>query len=364
LALEFIGCPRYIYFGPQAHRRVAEIMDTIGVRGTVLLLSGSSKTKKIGGMVGDVLRGEGFDVVDLEVPSGVIGAREVCSLYEKVRNKGISIVLGVGGGRVIDASKVIAAWKGVEYISVPTSASHDGIASPSISFLLRKSISESLGPEKAVTRSPIGIIADTEIIKNAPPITLISGCGDLIAKYTAVRDWKLASVLKDEPFSEYSASIALLSARLITDHAPEIKPSLEESCRIVVKALIGSGIAISVAGSSRPASGSEHLFSHAIDYLSLKEGFKPAPHGIQCGLGTIMMSYLQGGEWEFIRQKLRELGAPVTAEEANLSPKIIIKALTICHTIRNRYTILGDSGLTENAAYKLALKTGVIEKEP
>ena len=113
-----------------------------------------------------------------------------------------------------------------------------------------------------------------------------------------------------------------------------------------------------IAGSSRPASGSEHLFSHALDILAPK----PALHGEQVGIGTIMMLYLYGDpKWKKVRNVLQKIGAPITARELGISEEIIIKALTIAHTIRPRYTILGEKGLTWEAAEKLARATGVIE---
>jgi len=113
---------------------------------------------------------------------------------------------------------------------------------------------------------------------------------------------------------------------------------------------------MSIAGSSRPASGSEHMFSHALDIVAEK----PALHGEQCGVGTIMMMSLHGGDWKRIREVLKCIGAPVTAEELGVDRDEIIEALLMAHRIRpERYTILG-SGLTKGAAIKLAKKTGII----
>jgi glycerol-1-phosphate dehydrogenase [NAD(P)+] len=140
--------------------------------------------------------------------------------------------------------------------------------------------------------------------------------------------------------------------------ACDIKEGLVESAAIVVKALISSGMAISIAGNSRPASGAEHKFSHALDILAPK----PALHGEQCGVGTIMMMYLHGGDWEFIRDTLKTIKAPVNASQLGIDPEYIIQALTKAHTIRKeRYTILGDRGLTVESAEKLARKTKVID---
>jgi glycerol-1-phosphate dehydrogenase [NAD(P)+] len=148
-----------------------------------------------------------------------------------------------------------------------------------------------------------------------------------------------------------------MTAKMTMKSADAIKEGLIESSELVVKALISSGMAISIAGTSRPASGSEHKFSHALD----KVAPKPALHGEQCGLGTIMMMYLHGGDWKYIRETLKTVKAPTTAYELGIDPEYIIKALTIAHTIRKeRYTILGDRGLTKQSAEKLATTTGVI----
>lgn len=144
---------------------------------------------------------------------------------------------------------------------------------------------------------------------------------------------------------------------MVIKSADSIKKGLEESARIVVKALISSGIAMSIAGSSRPASGSEHKFSHALDIVAPK----PALHGEQCGVGTIMMMYLHGKDWKFIRDTLKKINAPTNAYELGIDPEYIIEALTMAHKIRKeRYTILGDRGLTRAAAKRLAEVTGVI----
>lgn len=150
--------------------------------------------------------------------------------------------------------------------------------------------------------------------------------------------------------------MAYMSADMITNSADLIRPGLESSARIAVKALVLSGAAMSVAGSSRPASGAEHMFSHALDRIAEK----PALHGEQCAVGSVMMMYLHGGDWEKIRDALIQIGAPTSAKEMGIADEEIIEALLYAHTIRpERYTILG-SGLTRAAAEKMAAVTKVI----
>jgi glycerol-1-phosphate dehydrogenase [NAD(P)+] len=248
-------------------------------------------------------------------------------------------------------AKYVATIHNTDFISVPTAASHDGIASS------RSSI-EMDGRKKSIkAKAPLGVIADIQIIANSPHRLLASGSADIISNYTAVLDWKLAHRLKGEPFSEYAAALSEMTAKLVMDRAHEIKPGHEESVRIVVKALVSSSVAMSIAGSSRPASGSEHMFAHSLDVVAKR----PALHGEETGVGTIMMMYLHGGDWERIRDALSTVGAPINAKELGVEGEEVIQALLQAHRIRpNRYTILG-SGLEESAARKIARKTGVVD---
>jgi glycerol-1-phosphate dehydrogenase [NAD(P)+] len=181
-----------------------------------------------------------------------------------------------------------------------------------------------------------------------------------------VADWELAHKLKNEEFSSHAAVLAKTAAQLLIEHADEIRPKAEESVWLAVKAMIVSGVAMSVAGSTRPASGAEHMFSHMLDHLGpgivLKGNKGKSPmHGEQCGVGAIMMVYLHGGDWEKVRSFLKKIGAPTNSEELGISKKKIIEALMRAHEIRpERYTILGETGLTMDAAKRLAKTTGVI----
>jgi len=185
-----------------------------------------------------------------------------------------------------------------------------------------------------------------------------AGCADIISNYTAVRDWQLANRLKNVEYSEYAGELARMTAEMLVENAGSIKQGLEESSWIVVKALVSSGVAMSIADSSRPASGAEHLFSHQLDRIAPD----PALHGHQVGVGSIMTEYLHSGakgQWIDVRDALDSIGAPTTAEALGIDDEIVLEALTTAHEIRDRYTILGD-GMSEPAAREAATVTGVI----
>ena len=127
--------------------------------------------------------------------------------------------------------------------------------------------------------------------------------------------------------------------------------------RVVVEALISAGVASCIAGSSRPCSGAEHLFSHALDRLAPGIGL----HGEKCGIGSIMMAKLQGQDWKSIVKTLKNVGAPTNAKQINLESDTVIKALCIAQDLRpDRYTILEEIKMTKKRAENLAKSTRVI----
>lgn len=342
-----IQMPREVHIGPGVIDNTGTICKDLRFSGNTLVVTGPN-TLKIGGeKVIESLESEDFSVDIIKVKSA---SNESIEKVEK-KLKDISLVLGVGGGKIIDVAKMASNNAGLLFMSIPTAASHDGIASP------LASIKNSKGSVSLTAQSPIGVIADTDIIRNAPFKLLTSGCADIISNYTAIKDWKLAQRLQNENFSESAAALSLMTAKLIIKSADAIKKGLEESARLVVKSLFSSGMAISIAGSSRPASGSEHKFSHALDKIAPNACL----HGEQCGVGTIMMMSLHDGDWKCIQDTLKRMKAPSNAYELGIDPESIIEALTLAHTIRpERYTILGDRGLSRAAAKNLAIKTEVI----
>ncbi|MGD1061040.1 MAG: NAD(P)-dependent glycerol-1-phosphate dehydrogenase, partial [Methanomassiliicoccales archaeon] len=262
-----------------------------------------------------------------------------------------SFLLGVGGGSKIDLAKMAAKDLGLEFISIPTSASHDGIASG------RASIKNNSMPLSLEAKVPLGVVADTAVIVKAPYRLLAAGCADVISNSTALLDWEFARRLRNEEFSRSAAALADYSAQTVIESADLIRPNLEESVWIVIRPIIISGISMSVAGSSRPTSGSEHMFSHALDLIAPGK----ALHGEQCGVGCIMMMYLHGGDWMKIKSALQKIGAPTTARELGLTREQVIEALVTAHKIRkDRFTILGNQGLTQDAAERIATITKVI----
>jgi glycerol-1-phosphate dehydrogenase [NAD(P)+] len=341
--------PRRIVVGHDAVEDIGKVSKSLRIGDKAIIVVDETTKKIAGERVGEVLKAEAISSDFYTISEATKTAVE--ELEKRLRNDGVGFVLGVGGGRPIDVAKCSSFGCGIPFISVPTAASHDGLVSA------QASITDENGKSSIRAQTPIGVIMDTTVISRAPYRLLAAGCGDIVSNSTAVKDWTLARNLRGEEYSNYAASLSEMTAQLLIENAHLVKPGLEESAWYVSKALVSSGVAMSIAGSSRPASGSEHLFSHALDRIVEK----PALHGEQCGMGTIMMMYLHGGDWQKIKDCLLTIGAPTTARALGVKDEEVIEALVHAHEIRrDRYTILGDKGLTFEAAERLARITKVI----
>lgn len=351
--LHVFDLTRRVVIGRGILRRLCEFVPEgvlLSGRPRVLVVSGPNVWKLHGELLATALHRCGFDMdVFLAEVSHVEVARQA---MDAARRIGADVIVGFGGGKSIDVAKYASSSCGKPFISAPTAVSHDGIASP---FASLKGLER---PVSVKVREPVLVVADLEVIASSPRRLTVAGAGDAIAKITAVLDWRLAHLLKNEYYGEYAASLALMTAKHVMRHGSLIASGSMEGVRVILEALVSSSVAMEIAGSSRPASGSEHMFSHALDVLL---GDKAALHGEQTALGTIMMARLHRLNWRKIRRFLLRIGAPVTARQLGIPDVKIIEALTMAHKIRpERYTILGESGMTWEAAEKLARETMVI----
>ncbi len=267
----------------------------------------------------------------------------------EVKKDHSDIIAGIGGGRSVDTAIMIAFNLDIPFVSVPTAASHDGIASPFVSIKSDK-------PHSIVATAPLGVFVDIDIIKKAPSRLLASGCGDLVANISAVKDWKLGRDKTGEYYGRYSANLAIMSAEIVMEKSSQYAKNGIDA-RVIVEALISAGVASCIAGSSRPCSGAEHLFSHALDKIAPGKGL----HGEKCGIGAIMITKLQGQNWKKIIKTLKDVKAPTTAKQIGLTDDQVIDALMIAQDLRpERYTILKEINMTERKAKSIAKSCNVI----
>ncbi|MEM0490146.1 MAG: NAD(P)-dependent glycerol-1-phosphate dehydrogenase [Ignisphaera sp.] len=348
-----IDLPKRVIVGTKIIDNIGAVVREMQLGSRALIVSGTTSTLSYAKTVAESLEDKDIDCWSIHVAKST--KEDVEKTVDIVREVGVNIIVGVGGGKALDVAKYAAAVTDKYFISVPTSPSHDGIASPFAS------IRDMGKPTSIKAATPVLVLADVEIISRAPRRNIIAGCCDLIGKFSSVLDWRLAHKLRGEYYGDYAASLALLSAKHILKNSElfEEKTFPLEAIRILVEALISSGIAMAIAGSTRPASGSEHMIAHAIDIVANY----PALHGEEVGIGTIISLYLHGRNWKKIRSVLRKIGAPTTARELGVSLDKIVEALSIAHTIRpERYTILGEKGISKEAAERIVKVTGIAEE--
>ena len=339
--------PRQIVVGEKNIGQVGKFLRSLSNPKKVSVISGKNVKRIIGKEIEQSFKNAKILVVWHLAKTNE--EKETFLVQRKVKAAKSDIIIGLGGGRSVDIAKLCAFNLKKPFVSIPTSASHDGIASPFVSVRGEK-------PHSVVATEPLGVFVDLDIIKKAPKKLLASGCGDLMAKITAVHDWELGRDKIGEYYGRYSANLASMSAEILIESAENFSKKGVD-VRIIVEALISAGVASCIAGSSRPCSGAEHLFSHAVDHLKFGIGL----HGEKCGIGSIMIAKLQGQNWKKIVKTLKNSGAPTTAKEIGLEPKILVRALVMAQSLRpERYTILKEIKMSEKEALKLAKSTGVL----
>lgn len=289
-------------------------------------------------------------------------------ILDLIKEEKIDFIVVVGESFTIEDVKFViqSLDNTLDWISIPTAPVHDGFTSPFIFLQEKDGAEEYFG----LTKPPIAVLADTSLIQQASPRAIKSGIGILLSKFSSNWDWKLASRLRSEPISDFTA---LVSDELMFLQANNLKltsvsPNNPQiSISEILKGLIISGFLGSFSNNIRASYGSEHMFAQALDHIIPDKTLR----GERVALGTIMMASLQGQDWRLIRDYYKSAGVAVTADELGIKSSSIVKALLqAVEYPRNLssedrfYTILGKEGLTEDAAFRLIYRTGIIGNRP
>jgi glycerol-1-phosphate dehydrogenase [NAD(P)+] len=270
------------------------------------------------------------------IPDGSFAA--AVELGQRLRVGHFEAVAGIGGGKTVDVTKFAAHMAGIPMVAVTTSLGHDGIASP-ISTLEHESGTGSYG-----VVMPAAVIVDLDRVRDAPAALSTAGIGDVISDLSAVADWELAATDVGEQVDGLAVAMARSAAQAVL-HQPG-PARTDEFLTVLAESLIMSGMAMAVAGSSRPASGGDHEVMHAINQLYPGT----ASHGELAGVGALFCAYLREdlGQAEMISACLRRHGLARTPADLDLSNSEFVKAVAYAPQTRpGRYTILERLDLPE-----------------
>lgn len=246
---------------------------------------------------------------------------------------GASILFGFGGGTVLDTAKYAAYISKIPYIAIPTTLSNDGLASPISVLSVDGNRKKSLG-----ARIPKGLIIDTDILANTPVMLLQAGIGDTLSNYTALHDWVLDCGANGSRKNDFAYMLSELAFNAL--FYSSVKNLNSKQCiKMLAESLVLSGLAMEIAGNSRPCSGSEHLFSHALDELY---GLN-IPHGLQVALGSIVACMLQKRDYFMLLNYLKSYNISVNPITLGISKDQFVHAWEYAPQTRmDRYTILNE----------------------
>ena len=236
---------------------------------------------------------------------------------------GADLIVGVGSGVINDLCKFVGHKHTLPYIVVATAPSMDGYASAGAAMILDgMKVTPSATP-------PMAIVADTEVLKNAPMDMIRAGYGDIIGKFSCLNDWKLAAYVRGEYFCQTVYDLVMSTAKRVRGLAQGIAARDGEAITALMEALVEVGVAMAYVGNSRPASGSEHHLSHFFEITGILNGTPYLPHGTDVAYSSVLTARLRG---EILRREPARVGFDRPAYET---------------AIRKAYTVIADSVIAQ-----------------
>lgn len=336
MAGSHIAIPTILKIGKGTLKDVGKYIKSSGMANAVIYF-GNGLIDMFGSEVMESLNHEGIKVREYrELDSTDID--DIIDLAFEIDSKA-QVIVGIGGGKVIDVAKYAAYLRKLPFISIPTSASSDGFSSASASLMVN-------GRRTSVpARMAYGIIADTDIIKSAPERFLYSGIGDMVSKITALYDWLYES---ERGYSEMNDFAVMIAKKAVNSFVRTPFETIKDDLFLkeLLDSLAMSGIANEIAGGSSPTSGSEHLISHALDKM-LEQ---PMLHGIQVGIATYIMAVVHDHRYVRVNAIFEKTGFWDYVSTLGLDREDYIKAVDLAPSIKpHRHTYLHEEQYRELA---------------
>lgn len=272
---------RYVQIGEGAIHELPGVLERLGKRRPYLICD--AVTYQLAGeRCGEILRRAGVEAAVHQLSHVKFDEATLGELLINVP-RDCDIAVAVGSGSINDMTRYFSFKLGLPFMTVATAAPMDGFAS-SIAALQVNRLKTTFEAQ-----TPAAILGDTEILKRAPYPMIAAGLGDLLGKSTCLCDWKLARLINGEHYCprivelvESCVQNTLRDAGRVGERDPEVLGGIMEG-------LVLTGVAMSLYGNSRPASGCEHHMSHYWEMIFQQQGRRPAPHGTQVGVGTILV---------------------------------------------------------------------------
>jgi glycerol-1-phosphate dehydrogenase [NAD(P)+] len=317
---------------------IADLMSLLGDRrisnhGHIAVTIGPGLGDEVLALIGDhVHPSDVFTVADDSIDTAT-------ELADAIRRRPVDVLVGIGGGRTLDVAKYAATRAGLPMVAVATSLAHDGLASP-VSVLSVGDSRSSFG-----VATPIAVVVDLAFVARSPAHFLRAGIGDLLSNLSSVADWRLGNEVNGEPIDGLAMALATTAAEAIVERRDDMRS--EPFLFSLAQSLVLSGMAMSVAGTSRPCSGACHEISHSIDRLFPGR----SSHGEQVAVGALFATVLRGDDDEARRIAgcLAHHGVAMAPADLGLRDDEFVKAVLEAPSTRpDRFTILEHLALGES----------------
>ena len=279
-------CPiEHVVIGSNALQSLVKICDKYN---SILMISDQNTYRVCGKNVAEIIGDKITTSIMFETGNTPLIPNEdaMAAIRDKL-SEGVDLVLGVGSGVINDLCKIVSFERKLPYYIVATAPSMDGYASVGSALILKgMKVTLNAAPPKA-------IIADTKVLKDAPMDMLQAGYGDIVGKYSCLNDWKLSALINDEYFCQKVYDITYETADKVKGLAKGVVERDEEAVGALMEALVVVGIAMAYVGNSRPASGSEHHFSHYFEITGILTNTPYLPHGIDVVYAAVLTAKIR-----------------------------------------------------------------------
>ena len=279
-------CPiDYVIIGSDV---LASLTDICEKYQSILMVSDQNTYRVCGKEVAEILGSKITTSIMFETGNApLIPNEEAIEAIQAKYVDGVDLIIGVGSGVINDLCKIVSFERKLPYYIVATVPSMDGYASVGSALILKgMKVTLNAAPPKA-------IIADTKVLKDAPMDMIQAGYGDIIGKYSCLNDWKLSALINDEYFCQKVYDITYETADKVKGLAEGVVKRDEEAVGALMEALVVVGIAMAFVGNSRPASGSEHHFSHYFEITGILTGKPYLAHGIDVVYSAVLTAKIR-----------------------------------------------------------------------